>query len=103
MRDIIKKIPKRRGYGKNRGRTVNPRAIKPEVVNLRDLEKAFTAGDTINPKTLLEKGLVRRGRGSIPAVKILGTGEFTKKCEISGCDVSASAREKLMKAGSTIA
>jgi len=34
MRDIIKKIPKLRGHGKNRARTVNAERILPSVVNL---------------------------------------------------------------------
>ncbi|MCI0619979.1 50S ribosomal protein L15 [Candidatus Wolfebacteria bacterium] len=102
MRDIIKKLPKRRGYGKNRGRTVNPRALPPQVVNLRDLEGVFAEGDEITPRSLLEKGLVRRGRGGIPRVKILSVGDFTKRCKVSGCKVSASALEKLTKAGTTV-
>lgn len=102
LRDIIKKIPKLRGHGKNRARTVNPQARKPEVVNLKDIERVFAAGETITPRMLLEKGLVRRQRGNMPAVKILGVGESTKQYTIKGCLLSESAREKLTKAGSTV-
>lgn len=100
-RDMIKKIPKRRGYGRNRSRTVRPRiAVTP--VNLAALEAVFTAGSTVSPATLLAKGLVRRVKGRVPAVKILGTGEVTKAFVIQGCAFSASAREALTKAGGTI-
>ncbi len=101
VRDLIKKIPKRRGYGKNRSRSVRPRvAVMP--VNLAALEATFAAGAIISPATLLAKGLVRRMKGRAPAVKILGTGEITKSFILSGCDLSASAREALVKAGGTI-
>jgi large subunit ribosomal protein L15 len=36
-------------------------------------------------------------------VKILGTGELTKKLTITGCEISKSAREKIEKAGGTVA
>ncbi len=101
VRDLIKKIPKRRGYGKNRSRSVRPR-VTVMPVNLAALEATFAAGATISPATLLAKGLVRRIKGRAPAVKILGTGEVTKSFILSGCDLSASAREALVKAGGTI-
>ena len=43
LRDIIKKIPKRRGYGKNRGRTVvdRPDAL---ALSLTRLGQLFDAG-----------------------------------------------------------
>lgn len=103
LRDIIKKIPKLRGHGKNRGRTVNSGKVKPEVVNLHNLETTFEDGATITPAALLEKGLVRRQHGRTPVVKILGQGDVTKKYTITGCEVSSSAREKLENGGSTIA
>lgn len=104
IRDIIKSLPKRRGHGKNRARTFNPNVRKPEVINLGVLHKAFTDGDTISPKVLVEKKLVRKYRGRVPMVKILGQGSFERKaCTIEGCLVSASAKEKLEKAGNKIA
>src|ERR1700690_3292936 len=58
LRDIIKKIPKRRGYGKNRGRTVD--GTKPDAVaiSLSRLDAAFDNGAEISLKTLREKGIV---------------------------------------------
>ncbi len=48
MRDILKKLPKRRGHGKNRSRTVRPQVVYSPV-NLAALDKAFNAGDTVSP------------------------------------------------------
>jgi len=102
LRDIIKKIPKRRGYGKNRSRTVHgERRIVP-VVNLALLEKSFNKGDTISPVTLLEKGLIRAKGGGKQTVKVLGQGTFTKVCKFENCAFSKTAREAVEKAGSTI-
>jgi len=101
-RDIIKRIPKRRGYGKNRARTVNTARVKPIAVNLAVLETACEAGDRIDPKTLVAKGVVRGARGRAPEVKILGVGTLTKKLTIAHCSLSASARAAIEKAGGTV-
>lgn len=103
MRDIIKKLPKLRGHGVNRAQTVNADKVKPVVVNLAALETAFTAGDSVTPKTLVAAGVVATRRKSAPAVKILGQGELTKKLSVSHCLVSASAKEKIEKAGGSVA
>lgn len=94
-RDLIKKIPKLRGRGKNQFKSFK---FKKAPVNLSDLEKTFSSGDAVNPKVLIEKGLVMKRGGVIPAVKILASGTLTKKLTIQGCDVSASAKEKIEKA-----
>lgn len=102
VRDLIKKLPKRRGHGKNRARTVRTNRIAMSAVNLAALESAFKAGDKVSPATLLAKGLVRRAKGRAPMVKILGTGTVTKALVIEKCTVSLSARTALEKAGATI-
>ncbi len=95
VRDLIKKLPKRRGHGKNRARTVRSERINYAVVNLATLETAYAAGETVSPASLLAKGLVRREKGRAPKVKILGTGELSKKLVIRGCVLSDSARKAL--------
>ena len=95
IRDIIKKLPKLRGYRFKSG------AIKPAPVNVGDLN-IFEAGAIVNPESLFAKELVRRVGGDFPHVKILGTGELTKKLSIVDCEVSASAKAKIEKAGGTI-
>lgn len=102
MRDIIKKLPKLRGFGKNRARTVRSERELALAVNVSALEASFEAGAEISPKTLVAQGVVRTKRGKDPIVKILGNGELTKKFTITGCTVSGSAREKIEKAGGSI-
>lgn len=101
-RDMLKKLPKRRGYGRNRSRTVRGERLVFAAVNLSALERAFSAGETVSPATLLAKGLVRRHKGRARAVKILGTGEVTKALLVHNCTLSKSARAALMRAGATI-
>ena len=96
IRGLIKRYPKLRGYKFKR---IRP---KPAVVNIEILEKKFKAADTITPKVLIEKGVIRRIKGRLPKVKILGRGKLTKKLIIEGCQVSKSAREEIEKAGGTI-
>lgn len=91
MKRIILSTPKLRGFK-------SPYA-KMSVVNVSDLEKKFKDGEIVNPKTLLEKRLV--GKMNV-AVKILGDGELKKKLIIEKCAVSASAKEKVEKAGGQI-
>src|SRR5665213_268457 len=69
LRDIIKKIPKRRGYGKNRGRTHVPRPA-PIATSLDKLENMFENGAEVSRKSLIEKGVLS-SRGNI-RVKIVG-------------------------------
>lgn len=102
MRDVIKRLPKLRGHGKNRARTVNAERVLPTVVNLSALESVFASGDQVTPATILAHGLVHKVGGRVPKVKILGTGDITKKVTVSGCTFSTSAKEKIEKAGGTI-
>ena len=101
MRDLIKKLPKLRGHGKNRSRTVRPQ-IKYVPVNLAALEAAFAAGDTVTPVTLATKGLVTSRAGRIRAVKLLGTGTLTKSLSVSGVIASVSAKAAIEKAGGSL-
>ena len=101
VRDLIKKLPKRRGHGKNRARTVRTNRIATSAVNLSMLEANYKAGETVSPATLLAKGLVRRAKGRAPMVKILGTGSLTKALIVDGCTISATALAAFTKAGGT--
>lgn len=100
-RDMIKKLPKRRGFGKNRSRTVKPQVIYTPV-NLTKLDALFTAGDVVSPISLVQKGLVRSKGGYILPVKILGTGSLTKALTIEDCNFSVSAKEAIVAAGGSV-
>ena len=100
IRDFIKRIPKLRGRGKNSNTTIQ---LKATVVNVGDLNKVFKNGDTVSPATLTKKGLVKNISGSLPRVKILGTGELDKKLTVKECQISGSAKIIIEKAGGTVA
>jgi len=102
VRDLLKKIPKRRGHGKNRARSVKVNRIATSVVNLSALETSYKVGETVSPSSLVSRSLVRRAKGRAPVVKILGTGEINKALVVKGCAVSVSARAAILKAGGTI-
>ncbi len=72
---------------------------KVSVVNLAQLEKSFEDGATVSEESLREKNLVNR---NCDVVKVLGQGQISKKLTVSGCAVSASAREKIVQAGGTV-
>jgi len=101
-RDIIKRIPKLRGHGINRAKTVNSAKIRPEVVNLATLERLFAAGDVVSPSTLVQKRVVRRVGGRLPQVKVLGNGTLTKKLSVSGCTLSETAQKAFEAVGGTV-
>jgi hypothetical protein len=88
---LVRRIPKR-GF--------NNAAFKITYapVNLQDLELLFHPGQ-IDEKALREKRLVN---GKWDGVKILGTGDVTKKFFLTVDAISASAREKIERAGGTV-
>jgi large subunit ribosomal protein L15 len=73
---------------------------KTAIVNVSDLNDLFDDGATINEASLREAGLVR---GQFDVVKVLGDGEVTKKFTVSVDKISASAKDKIEKAGGSVA
>ncbi|MDR2595798.1 MAG: 50S ribosomal protein L15 [Treponema sp.] len=69
-----------------------------QTVNLYEIETRYEAGETVELATLRKKKILK---GSAP-VKILAMGEFTKKLIFKVAAVSASAKEKIEKAGGEI-
>jgi len=96
MRDIIKKLPKLRGY------KFSSFQEKPVVINLAVLEKTYKDGEEVTPATLITNKLLLMKKGKVPKVKILANGDLTKKITISGCQISKTGEEKVKKAGGTI-
>ena len=96
LRDIIKKIPKLRGYRVRIYRT------KPITVTIKDLERVFVAGDEVTFKTLVEKKLVHARRADAQGIKVLGGGELTKALHVKDVSVSAGVRATITKAGGTV-
>lgn len=96
IRELIKRYPKLRGY-----RQKTRERIKI-AVNLSTLEKKFKSGEKVAPETLIKKKIIRKIKGKMPEVKILGKGELKKKLIIEGCKISKGAKEKIEKAGGKI-
>jgi large subunit ribosomal protein L15 len=89
IRELIKRYPKLRGY---RFKSTPTRKICVGV-NLEVLEKHFKAGEQVTPKILLERKIIRRIKGRLPRVKILGRGKFSKSLTVENCLVSKKAKE----------
>lgn len=70
-----------------------------EVINLCELEIRYENGETVNRESLVIKGLLKKVSAM---VKILGDGDLTKKLTVDVEKVSASAKEKIEKAGGTV-
>jgi large subunit ribosomal protein L15 len=87
VRDIIKKLPKLRGYKFKSFRR------KPVILNLRDLDKHLESGAVVSPETLLKKGLIHKIKGRVPEVKILGGGHTAKKFVFKNVRLSRSVAE----------
>src|SRR6516164_11312801 len=75
----------------------NPFGVSYSVVNLEELN-AFPAGETVTPELLRAHGFVRR---ATDPVKVLGDGELKNKLTVHAHAFSASAKEKITKAGGT--
>ena len=97
IRDMIKRLPKLRGYAFK-----SPNDVPVCPVNLSAIDTAFKAGETVTSQTLVAKGIVNLFKGKQPVVKILATGEITKKINIVGCKVSVEAKTKIEKAGGSV-
>jgi len=67
------------------------------VVNLKDLDKLSES--VVTPEVILEKGLIKDTKGGI---KILGEGEIKKPITVKAHAFSASAKDKIIKAGGVI-
>ncbi len=102
IRDTIKKIPKLRGHGVNRSRTVNSERNLPVVVNLVKISNLYEDGDTVSPASLVSKGVIEIKGKKLPKVKILGLGDISVKISVQNCYLSESAKKKIELAGGKI-
>jgi large subunit ribosomal protein L15 len=84
---LYRRIPKR-GFK-------NINTLEIVAINVSALE-VFDNGTTVTVDTLIEKGIVSNPKDG---VKILGNGELTKKLNVKVSAYSASAKEKIEKAG----
>jgi large subunit ribosomal protein L15 len=66
------------------------------IVNVADLEKL--EGDSFTLDSLMAAGVIKKG---LDGLKILGTGQLTRKVTVEAHSFSKSALEKIQKAGGT--
>lgn len=97
LRDIIKKLPKNRGY------QFQSFQVKPIPISLDKIALVFKKGGVINPETLLASKVIKKKKGFLPVVKILnGKNDFNVKIEVSKCLVSEVVKTKILKAGGEV-
>ena len=89
--NIYMRLGKLRGATSKDAMPIGPFRTETVPVNLRDLDR-FDAGDVVTPEALVEKRLIKNTKID---VKLLGTGEISKKLTIRLHAISASAREKI--------
>lgn len=88
---LIRRVPKR-GFNNAEFKT------KWAIANLEALN-AFDTGATVDEAALLEAGVIRK---PFDGLKILGSGQLTKKLAVVANHASASAKAAIEKAGGTL-
>ena len=96
---IYMRLPKQRGPYSKDAMPMGPHRTSTLPVNLRDLERVFDDGAEATLEAMVEKGLIKNTRTD---VKVLGQGELTKKLAVTAHSFSATAREKIEKAGGSV-
>src|SRR3989338_9611145 len=81
---LHRQLPKRRGF--------KSRNEKAEPISLNILNAKFKDGETVNPRVLFNKGIIKSAQSLI---KILGEGEITKNLTLENVLVYKSAVDKI--------
>ena len=89
---LTMRTPKLRGFN-------NKWKKRFALLNLTRLNR-FEAGAEVRPESLLEAGIIKDVKAGI---KVLGTGDLTRKLTIHAHRFSAEARRKIEAAGGTVA
>jgi large subunit ribosomal protein L15 len=95
---IYMRLGKQRGPYSKDAMPIGPHRTSTVPVNLRDLDRVFDDGSDVTLEALVEKGLIKNTRTD---VKVLGQGDLKKKLTVTAHAFSATAREKIEKAGGT--
>ncbi len=93
---IYMRLGKQRGPYSKDAMPIGPHRTSTVPVNLRDLDRVFDDGAEVTLEAMIEKGLIKNSKTD---VKILGQGELEKKLAVTAHAFSATAREKIEKAG----
>jgi len=88
---LLQRMPKLKGFK-------NPSKVTYFALNLSIIDARFKDGETVDAKALVEKGIMKKEE----PIKLLGKGDLTKKITINVNIASASAIEKVEKAGGKV-
>lgn len=86
---LVRRLPRRRGF-------TNIFRVPFRIVNVGRLELEFDEGAEITPDTLLDRGLIKKGKNP---VKVLGEGDIAKSLTVHAHAFSKGAREKIEAVG----
>src|SRR6059058_3156324 len=95
---IYMRMGKQRGSTSKDAMPIGPFRTSTAPINVGSLDR-FEDGAEVTPESLVEKGLLKNTKID---VKLLGNGELKKKLTIRVHGISATAREKVEKAGGTV-
>jgi len=90
---LQRRVPKLKGFSNALFKTTY------QVVNLDKLGELFPEGGEVTVEALVAKGAVRKNQ----PVKILGTGDVSVALNVQADAFSASAKEKIVAAGGSVA
>jgi large subunit ribosomal protein L15 len=93
-KSLLNRLPLMRGKGRNQS------GDKPIVISLSQLNE-LPAGTQVTLEKVVEANIVRADAALSRGVKVLATGEITKKLTVA-IPTSKSAAEKIQSAGGTI-
>ena len=97
---IDMRAPKQRGATSADAMPIGPFRTYSQPVNLRDLDRVFADGDTVDLETMVEKGLIKNTRMD---VKILGAGDLKRrKLAVTAHAFSDRARKKIEGLGGSV-
>ncbi len=89
---INRRLPKK-GFNNKNFRT------EYAILNVRDLEEHFGVGEEVSPEAAKDKGIMKKREALL---KILGKGDVEKALTVTAHRFSATARDKIEKAGGTV-
>jgi large subunit ribosomal protein L15 len=95
---IYMRLGKQRGPYSKDAMPVGPHRTSTVPVNLRDLDRVFDDGSEVTLEAMIDKGLIKNTKTD---VKVLGQGDLSKRLTVTAHAFSATAREKIEKAGGT--
>lgn len=93
-KSLLNRLPLMRGKGKNQGKQ------KPVEISLTQLDR-LPSGTKVTMEKLVESNIVNADSALSRGVKVLATGELTKKLTVV-IPTSKGAAEKIQSAGGTI-